>query len=710
MRIEEVMEFIERIPCKYSRRAESANKKLEPEDIQRLVELCTLMQDVDNIDADFDTAGRVIAEIYMKKEGVVPELIRKVMYLLVYQAHILRGVEWTASGNIRDYGYQAKIMESVNKYFRQAKREGEWAKNLWSGDKWGMSPYKDFCDNYYENLSTNKESNNQSYQIPDVIIPYAGKKNGRYGYMIKSLVEQVPDYGVFIDAFGGSGAATMNIEPLKGCRYIINDYDKVNVNYYIVLATRPDAFIKGSKYVQDHVKKYGNKNNLPREEDYDDFDRAVWNYYEYGENKRIVRAIHKAQLKQTIQGKIDVGVSFDGNTPRKLKDVDLDDTYFTNDDYSDDYAEIPWGDIDGYDLLKFVNERYEDANGEEITFETLVNNFEFKRYLLEYLLDENNQAKYQGIERIGSITKTLKAIYDHSGEEKEVINPETNKKEIIGNSPQIKYVKGLWYMYDEMLANFRKETPKETKYHKQANVEVAIGFFFRHCFMANGINEEITGVGNVNLKKYLKVDFDKLIPYHERIKYCEIMNEQGQYLSGNGGLNKDNAVFYFDPPYSATSGYEIYFGEKEMSALISGFAKIKGKFIYSCVAGISASGADDKYIKENQFKYDALEVDAYNEVSNKFLGYRKQIAGMFEMFFPINEKKLLYVIFACLPDVSAEEMLEICVSYNIKLEIMITDIDFDIDVINNNNTDNARTFKKISFIDFYKIVKPILKP
>lgn len=695
----EIMEFLNVIPCKYSKDAEAADKLLEQEDIQKLSELCHLMQNVNSISDDFDIAGQAIAEIYGKHDTyAVPALIRKIMYFLVYQAYSLQDIKKERRiGILRKSAYQKMIMESVNKGFESLGKTKKWTPKLWNGDKWGMNPLKDYCDNIFDSLLNNPTSTSV-YTAPDVIMGYAGKKNGEYGFMLKSLVEQVPDYKVFIDGFGGSGAATMNIEPLQGCRYVINDYDKVNVNYYRVLATRHTEFIEEMQKLQHCIKKYENVTYVPDEEECDDFDKKVWLAYKVGENKSIVKAIQKGQLKQTYQEGKNVGVvAKNGVKFKGVKGANLNDYDFLDADVIEDIDPnvIPWGDIDVYDLVKYVNSKYTTAEGKEITFDILAKNFEFKRYLLEYLLDKDNQKKYSTKMKVGDLVNTLNRIYNHSAQEGSVDS--SGKK--IGNSVIIKYTKGLWYMYDEMLDSYRNSK-------KQVDVEVAVGFFFRHCFMEGGIKEEVSGVISGRLDRFLKMNFNELENYHNRIKYCELLQQEGQYLVKDRGLNVDNAVFYADPPYSATEGYEVYFGEKEMKALISSFEEVRGNFIYSCVAGVGSSDTRG-YVSKDGFKYDDLEIDFTYNVSEKHLKQRKEIAKMFSWFIDICREKPLYVLFGRYQNSTAKEMLETSVSYNIKLELMITDIDFDVELIN-QNSEYEIVFCKMDFVTFYDIVSPIL--
>ena len=342
----EIMKFISMIPCKYSNNAEAADKELEPQDIQKLSEICHLMQDINSISADFDTAGKVIAEIYAKHDTyAVPTLIRKVMYFLVYQAYDLQDTKKERKyGKLRLLAYQREIMESVNKGFVELGKDKKWTNKLWNNDKWGMNPLKDYCDNIFENLFSESTSTTV-YNVPDVCMGYAGKKNGEYGYMIKSLVDQI-DYSVFIDAFGGSGAATMNIEPLQGCRYVINDFDRVNVNYYRVLSTRYTEFIEQMQNIKERIEKYDEMVDVPAEEDCDTFDNKVWLAYKEGENRRIVEAIQKGQLKQTYQENKNVGVSPKENVEFKsIQGINVNDYDFLDAQGIDDTEldSIPWG-------------------------------------------------------------------------------------------------------------------------------------------------------------------------------------------------------------------------------------------------------------------------------------------------------------------------------------------------------------------------------
>lgn len=696
----EIMKFLSVIPCKYAQDAEAADKVLEQDELQRLSALCHLMQDINSISADFDTAGKVIAEIYVKHDTyAIPALIRKIMYFLVYQAYGLQDTKKERKyGKLKNLSYQSMIMESVNKRFLELGKTKKWTNKLWSGDKWGMNPLRDYCDNIFDNLLSNS-TNTTSYKAPEVLLSYAGKKINDYGYMLKSLVDQIPNYNIFVDAFGGSGAATMNIEPLQGCRYVLNDYDRVNVNYFRVLATRHTEFIEKMQKIQEHLKKYIDIKYIPTEEECDDFDSEVWVAYREGENRRIVEAIQKGQLKQTYQEGKNVGVSpKEGTKFTGFQKVNINDYNFLDvEDYEDiEIDSIPWGDIDVYDLLQYVNSKYTTSDGREITFEDSAKNFEFKRYLLEYLLDKDNQKQYSTKIKVSDFTKTLQAVYNHSAQE----GSKNSSGEKIGNSVIVKYAKGLWYKYDVLIDEYRNS-------NKQVDVEVAVGFFFKHCFMKDGINDEISGVVSDNVDKFNDIDFMQLEDYHNRIRYCELLQKEGQYLVNDNGLNTENTIFYADPPYSATRGYEVSFGKKEMKTLISGFDKVKGNFIYSCVAGV-ASKNTRKCIKNNNFNYDALEEIAYEDNGNeKFVKQRKEIAEMLSWFLDICNDRQLYVIFNGFTGVSAKEMLKTCVTYNIKLEVMITDIDFDVDLINQNNPYNT-IFRKMDFSEFYKIEKSIL--
>lgn len=54
------------------------------------------------------------------------------------------------------------------------------------------------------------------------------------GYMISQLQSQVV-YDKFLDAFGGSGASSVQFKHNKDAEYFINDYHYANICFYKIL-------------------------------------------------------------------------------------------------------------------------------------------------------------------------------------------------------------------------------------------------------------------------------------------------------------------------------------------------------------------------------------------------------------------------------------------------------------------------------------------
>lgn len=97
------------------------------------------------------------------------------------------------------------------------------SKNTWT--KWGISPQKDYEKNYYTPVK--------------ILFYYNGKKHNELGYMLNSLVRQ-SGANYFYDLFGGSGTATLSVAPLK--YNYLSDIEANIYNFYNVLKTKCNAF------------------------------------------------------------------------------------------------------------------------------------------------------------------------------------------------------------------------------------------------------------------------------------------------------------------------------------------------------------------------------------------------------------------------------------------------------------------------------------
>lgn len=97
---------------------------------------------------------------------------------------------------------------------------------LFQYDKWSISP---------ETMLRTR-----SYVPPKMPMAYAGMKEGYLGFLISELQKQVA-YKRFLDAFGGSGASSVQFKHNDDAEYYINDFNYCIVSYYRVMQTDDQA-------------------------------------------------------------------------------------------------------------------------------------------------------------------------------------------------------------------------------------------------------------------------------------------------------------------------------------------------------------------------------------------------------------------------------------------------------------------------------------
>ncbi len=75
---------------------------------------------------------------------------------------------------------------------------------------------------------------------PELPYKYMGQKNKNLAFALNNIVNQAGKYHVFIDVFGGSGAATLAIEHRKNSEYIYNEINRMVHNLFKVIADKKD--------------------------------------------------------------------------------------------------------------------------------------------------------------------------------------------------------------------------------------------------------------------------------------------------------------------------------------------------------------------------------------------------------------------------------------------------------------------------------------
>lgn len=76
---------------------------------------------------------------------------------------------------------------------------------------------------------------------PELPYKYMGQKNKNLAFALNNIVNQAGKYHVFIDVFGGSGAATVAIEHRKNSEYIYNEKNRMVHNLFKVIANKKDS-------------------------------------------------------------------------------------------------------------------------------------------------------------------------------------------------------------------------------------------------------------------------------------------------------------------------------------------------------------------------------------------------------------------------------------------------------------------------------------
>lgn len=90
--------------------------------------------------------------------------------------------------------------------------------------------------NFFSRLGVSAYVDMLLYKQPKMPFNYAGQKHGELGAALKHLIYQAGVYDVFVDIFGGSGAAFVAFPRRRNAVYVYNDLDKNLTNLFEVIA------------------------------------------------------------------------------------------------------------------------------------------------------------------------------------------------------------------------------------------------------------------------------------------------------------------------------------------------------------------------------------------------------------------------------------------------------------------------------------------
>lgn len=81
----------------------------------------------------------------------------------------------------------------------------------------------------------------KEYKQPELPCNYMGQKRDQLAFAISNLVNQAGRHNVFVDIFGGSGAATVAFKHRNNCEYVYNEKNRMVHNLFKVLASKKDS-------------------------------------------------------------------------------------------------------------------------------------------------------------------------------------------------------------------------------------------------------------------------------------------------------------------------------------------------------------------------------------------------------------------------------------------------------------------------------------
>lgn len=370
-------------------------------------------------------------------------------------------------------------------------------------------------------------------KAPSLSLKRFGKKNDDLCKEFVKISSQI-SYSTFVDVFTGLGTITAT-KPKRGIEYI-NDYDNTVFNFLLVLRDYPKQFIEVAQKVIDDINT-----KCTEKADKVDYLKKIYEKFEdkleYANYSHVIRSNSKSLID---------------NVERLINRYSNRKTYFNG-----DLAEI---------IPLVYGKIIEDI--EEINYTKKVQNI--NRIL--------KTAKYY--------TDFKKELEDHTESDKieieyaDEIYEKTFNKNI---QSQECSSDGMIHPYDS------NRFDKDAKKSFESSIELAVAFYFYHCFDINGnpskyaIKEENLNIPVESLKT--ENGIKNLLSYSERLKKVKILHQDFRDVIRN--FNQEETLLYLDSPYIATEEYEVGFNDDDHIDMINLLKGVKSKWIFSCRASVS---------------------------------------------------------------------------------------------------------------------------
>lgn len=389
--------------------------------------------------------------------------------------------------------------------------------------KWGMEPAR-----YFEEKDFDVE------KAPSLTLTRFGKKNDDLCREFVKISSQV-SYSTFVDVFTGLGTITAT-KPKRGIEYI-NDYDNTIFNFLLVLRDYPDQFIEVAQRVINDL----NSNNKVGKVEYF---KKVYDKFE----EQLEYANYSHDLKSKAR-----------DTIYKFEAVD------------------EWGD-EGFtkrEKIAYSLGVYDYLKG-QLASDPVENLKLICEKIIDDIKSEKDNKKILGsIEYYKSFINEVKKYVDSDGIEiiyADGIYEKTFKKKIKEKKVNCQVIQ----QYDS------NRFDEEAKKSFESNIELAVAFYFYHCFDINGKPSK-SGIEQENLKVPAE-GLENILDYSKRLKKVKILHQDFRDIIRN--FNQEGTLLYLDSPYISTEGYEVGFNDVDHIDMINLLKQFKGRWIFSCRSSV----------------------------------------------------------------------------------------------------------------------------
>lgn len=616
-----------------------ANAQLSQQDIDTLKKFVEDFEKDDenydwegNLDPVIKVARKFNVETTVKKDNInsisknnssYPFMIKQVLFYL--------GVACTLyKKDGKPLASQADIIAVLNKKDKKSKSkssasQAEILTEQSKKDDKGLN----LSHNFFSRLGVTEFVAMIEYKQPPMLFNYAGQKHDELGVAIKHLVHQAGTYDVFVDIFGGSGAASVAFPRKSNPVYIYNDLDENLANLFDIIADD-----------KDHLTLI----EYLRELQIDLCNDFQWVQFDFDLKQEALdyfnRRVATGRSRETDA---ELSIIYDA----KVTDVELQvikDINNTNDTNDTKYAKYE----------KYIE--YITSIMLKLDSITTKNSFLYSKEdnafldkLFEKYKETNNVfelvvnfwSNYNDIHNFITRNHIPINLYDVTYKHKDGdldLNTDMHKF----HAAALRFYE--WYaLFDNIL---------EDKTHKGRDDKFLCGIatIFRYYFTTKGkignspilrINVEVGDerTDDLQWKDFLEEDFEKLIndlyslikkndevlskraekrknqtknddndrsiPAHTIIEQMDCVDLIKKYQSsGVASFKHNKPLFYSDSPYSATSDYKVgKFSDVDMKNLIEALKVSGDRFIFSCRAckgSVQGSKTTDELKKGNQ--------------------------------------------------------------------------------------------------------------